>query len=486
MGKNIVIFSDGTGQRAGLTFDERRSNIYKLFRATRCGPDTKNNPAEQVTFYDAGIGTVSPGAGTLRSTWNWIYNKVCQATGLGLTTNLVECYAAIIREWEEGDRIFLFGFSRGAYTMRLLGGVLAHCGVPTKERDSFLPIDEKGAKKIAKRAVVRVYQHSASKIDTPEKPLTEREKKFLDQRKLLAAEFRKDYGSFDKDATDQSNAVPHFIGVFDTVASVFHRRATAAIAAAALIGLGLISLLVWFMGGGFWLTFIEVFVFGLTCLVMWFVHWNMKFPGGIGKYHWWETIRPTWQMHFEDTELSDRVPYARHAIAIDENRKLFKRVPWGRAGMTNDHDAHGVLRFKQVWFSGVHTDIGGGYPEPESRLSDIALEWMLEDVQSPGIDLKIDWSYLNLFPDATGRQHDEYAQRMFWRLAGKKMRIVPPDAPLHDSVRQRYLAGGVRHYHKTGNYRPPGLVGDPERDDPAHENVAIWEEALKKVREEAG
>lgn len=47
---NIVIFSDGTGQRGGLMFDERRSNIYKLFRATRCGPDSSVDPAEQLTF----------------------------------------------------------------------------------------------------------------------------------------------------------------------------------------------------------------------------------------------------------------------------------------------------------------------------------------------------------------------------------------------------------------------------------------------------
>jgi Uncharacterized alpha/beta hydrolase domain (DUF2235) len=54
---NIVIYSDGTGQRGGLLFDERRSNIYKLFRATRCGPDSSVDPAEQLTFYDPGLGT---------------------------------------------------------------------------------------------------------------------------------------------------------------------------------------------------------------------------------------------------------------------------------------------------------------------------------------------------------------------------------------------------------------------------------------------
>jgi uncharacterized protein (DUF2235 family) len=63
MGRSIVIFSDGTGQRGGLVFDERRSNIYKLYRATRCGPDSCINPAEQLSFYDPGIGTVPGGLG---------------------------------------------------------------------------------------------------------------------------------------------------------------------------------------------------------------------------------------------------------------------------------------------------------------------------------------------------------------------------------------------------------------------------------------
>jgi Uncharacterized alpha/beta hydrolase domain (DUF2235) len=48
MSKNILIFSDGTGQAGGVTFDENRTNIYKLFRATRCGPDSSVDPSEQV------------------------------------------------------------------------------------------------------------------------------------------------------------------------------------------------------------------------------------------------------------------------------------------------------------------------------------------------------------------------------------------------------------------------------------------------------
>ena len=131
MPRNIVIFADGTGQRGGVLVDERRSNIYKLFRATRCGPDSDVDPKEQVAFYDPGIGTLPPGSGFLITLGRSVYNLVSQALGVGLTKNIVDCYAAVVRLWRPGDRIFLFGFSRGAYTARCLGAVISLCGVPT-------------------------------------------------------------------------------------------------------------------------------------------------------------------------------------------------------------------------------------------------------------------------------------------------------------------------------------------------------------------
>jgi uncharacterized protein (DUF2235 family) len=135
MGKNILIFSDGTGQAGGLIPDELRSNVYKLFRATRCGPDSCIDPARQLAFYDAGLGSSADG-GHLKVGWaRRLYNLVSQATGLGITRNIIDCYAAIIRMWAPGDRIYLFGFSRGAYTVRCVGGVIKHCGVPTRMND---------------------------------------------------------------------------------------------------------------------------------------------------------------------------------------------------------------------------------------------------------------------------------------------------------------------------------------------------------------
>ena len=126
MPKNIVIFSDGTGQAGGINFDEARTNVYKLYRACRVGPDTRIDPSEQVAFYDPGLGSAADG-GHFKVSWlRTFYNLASMATGLGITANIIDCYAAIIRLYEEGDRIFLLGFSRGAYTVRSLAGVMSY------------------------------------------------------------------------------------------------------------------------------------------------------------------------------------------------------------------------------------------------------------------------------------------------------------------------------------------------------------------------
>ena len=130
MPKNVIIFSDGTGQAGGITFDEMRTNVYKLYRATRVGPDTTIDPKEQVAFYDPGLGSPADGS-RLKIKWaRSIYNLASMATGLGITANIIDCYAALIRLYREGDRVFLFGFSRGAYTVRSLAGVMSYCGIP--------------------------------------------------------------------------------------------------------------------------------------------------------------------------------------------------------------------------------------------------------------------------------------------------------------------------------------------------------------------
>jgi uncharacterized protein (DUF2235 family) len=220
MAKNVVIFSDGTGQAGGFRFDEERSNVYKLYRATRCGPDSSVNPHEQLAFYDPGLGSQADGGHLMGRLLRWVHNTVAQATGFGITRNVIDCYAALVRLWEPGDRIFLFGFSRGAYTVRCLAGVIAKCGVPrhpAKRPDELLRLDDASTHSLAAQAVKHIYQFTYPRKMRDANP---RQKFLLEIREELASRFREDHGSFDQEDRDKANVYPYFIGVFDTVAAL--------------------------------------------------------------------------------------------------------------------------------------------------------------------------------------------------------------------------------------------------------------------------
>ena len=111
--------------------------------------------------------------------------------------------------------------------------------------------------------------------------------------------------------------------------------------------------------------------------------------------------------------------------------------------------------FVQRWFAGNHSDIGGSYPENESRLSDISLEWMLDAATLAG--LKYDPSVLQLYPDPTGPQHDETRSSFVFSIARKLPRRIDNDAPLHPSVLVRFETTEVLHYDTMKPYRPENL-----------------------------
>lgn len=83
-GRNILIFSDGTGQAGGVQLDEFRTNVYKLFRATRCGPDSDIDPDKQIAFYDPGLGSSLAGDDIKVNFLRRIYNFLSSATGLSI------------------------------------------------------------------------------------------------------------------------------------------------------------------------------------------------------------------------------------------------------------------------------------------------------------------------------------------------------------------------------------------------------------------
>ncbi len=446
MARNIVIFSDGTGQRGGVLVDERRSNIYKLYRATRVAPDSCVDPAEQTAFYDAGLGTLPGGIDSPAALARSLYNLASQATGMGITRNIVDCYAALVRLWRPGDRIFLFGFSRGAYTMRCLGGVLKLCGVPTTGRDgSPLKRDSGSALQIAKEAVA-VYNFTNSR---PEGDRTERQGELIRQRALLAARFRTAYNSGGAEGGD---ARPWFLGVFDTVASLANPVAIVMLTVLAVLMVAAFSVVSRWLPGSY-LEWFGIIAATLTGIALGFnLASRFKIAFRLPGVPWWRTIHfASARMKMYDTDLDEKVQYARHALSIDEARASFARVPWGIPGQWRGGDP---AWFEQLWFAGNHSDIGGSYPEDESRLSDVALDWMLGAASAVG--LKYDPTVLRLHPDALGMQHDE-TRGLIFRFARKKLRTLKTNAPLHPSVLQRLAAPEVEQFGLSAPYRPENL-----------------------------
>jgi hypothetical protein len=164
----------------------------------------------------------------------WLCNLASMATGLGITRNIVDCYAAII-----SDRIFLIGFNRGADTVRSVAGVMSYCGIPRHLPDGAqLRRDPKSIHKLAGHGVKDVYQFCPS---YSRKDIRGHRQFLMEIRDAIAAQFGRQYGSsLVPNSLERSNVVPYFIGVFDTVAALGYKYlgpALLAFGVAALIGL---------------------------------------------------------------------------------------------------------------------------------------------------------------------------------------------------------------------------------------------------------
>ncbi len=323
--KRTVICADGTWNRPEQDIEKDfPTNVLKIARAVE--PVSSTDGVEQVVFYDWGIGS-------------YYDEKIGGATGRGINKNVQDCYRFLVQNYEPGDQLYFFGFSRGAYTVRSLAGFMNNCGILRREHANRI--------------------HDAFDLyKSPTHP---------DGRK--SARFRKDY------ACDHDVRIG-FIGVWDTVGAL-----------------------------------------GIP----------LSFAGFLNDKH-----------HFHDNKIGPNIDCARHALAIDEKREDFVPTIWKpRRG----------LDLQQVWFAGVHTDVGGGYVRPgRQALSDIPLAWIADEATANGLTFEKHLpKKMNGVP--TARLHDSYKGAM--KLLGKSRRRIQANTLIHRSVKTRYEAG-------TG-YGPPML-----------------------------
>jgi len=281
MPKNIALFSDGTGNSSAKFI---RTNVWRVYEALDLsGPD-------QIAYYDDGVGTASfmPLA------------VLGGALGFGLKRNVKQLYAFLSRNYEPGDRIFAFGFSRGAFTIRVLVDLVFDQGLArdANETDLLRSVDtnwwayRKGART---RIGEKIRRRAPKRVST--KKATTEEVKFA------------------------------FLGLWDTVDA-----------------------------------------YGLPV----------------------DELTRAWDHYFWPLSMNDRIASAAiekayHALSIDDERNTFHPVLW-----TEEKESQNATsthldeeRISQVWFAGVHANVGGGYAE--DSLAHVPLYWIVREAARRGL-----------------------------------------------------------------------------------------------------
>lgn len=353
--RNIVVSCDGTANE----FARDRTNVVKLHCAL------VQDTGRQISYYHPGLGTMEP-AGALTTFTRKATRLLGKAIGYGLENDIRDAYVFLMNHFEAGDRLFLFGFSRGAYTVRAVASLLHMYGLIPKGNEPLVPY--------AIRMLTAINKFG-------EKPRTPEVDAIFD----LANEF--------KETFSHRECNPWFVGVWDTVSSV----------------------------------------------------------------GWIENpLRLPYTADNPDIEIG------RHAIAIDERRAFFRTNVWLR----DKPPKSGPKDLKQVWFPGVHCDVGGGYSEAESGLSKNALGWMLKEAVAAGLLVdaektdrvmgKLGGPYAS--PDPNAKMHQSLTsawwpaelipkrhfnwQKQKWekRMNLGRRRTIPPGSLVHQSAYDR--AGG--------------------------------------------
>jgi uncharacterized protein (DUF2235 family) len=188
VGRNLIICCDGTNNQFGI----ENTNVIRLVQIL------DRDHAKQRLYYQPGIGTL-PEPDPLTKSWTQFNDILGLAFGLGVIKNIQDAYSFLMEIWEQGDRIFLFGFSRGAYTVRVLAGMLHAVGLLGHGSKEMIPY------------AMRLYRQVDEHSDGGNK---------IEEWKKLCAEFRWTFARPMFDGDTERYCGVHFIGVWDTVSSV--------------------------------------------------------------------------------------------------------------------------------------------------------------------------------------------------------------------------------------------------------------------------
>ncbi|WP_299733234.1 DUF2235 domain-containing protein [uncultured Tateyamaria sp.] len=353
----IAIFCDGTWNSADI---QETTSVHKLQRAL------VNDPAKgQVAAYFPGIGTNTRFDGPLKRLLNTYGGG---AFGWGLDAKVKEAYQFLAQAYQAGDEIYLFGFSRGAFTARSLAGMIRKCGI----------IEDTSPEGV--NAAFELYRKKGQR-NRPDAPHIQAARREMSPRFATSASdmaWRND--------TSRLVAI-NYLGVWDTVGA----------------------------------RGIPPSLLGPVASM-----WNRQY-----KFH--------------DMALSSLVQSARHALALDERRKLYKPAKWdnldGPDGL-NEGDTGPLRPYQQLWFVGNHSIVGGS--GAEQPLSMIALDWV---VQGAGrLTLNPEERFPPSDPDALV---DAPSLNERWSLL-KKWRQGPVQTwEVHPTVRERHSG--------RSDYRPKSL-----------------------------
>jgi uncharacterized protein (DUF2235 family) len=343
MARKLVVCCDGTWNtprtetnifRTYRFLCERLGNPAELSQKTgvaTCG-GRAGDGSEVLLFYDRGIGT------------QWFDRLVGGAAGVGLSDNVRDAYYFLGQNFVPGSEIYVFGFSRGAYTARSLCGFVKAAGL--LERPSM---------KDVWRAYMDLYATPARVVAQPRGWNPDRIRNWLVEK---AGDAVGKLGGGDVASLPRHPGVTiRFIGVYDTVGALGVPLPSAAFVNEPIVG-------------------------------------------------------------FHDTTLGDIVQHAVQALAVDEKRGPYTPTLWTQAANAAALAGQSVL---QVWFPGVHSDVGGGYAD--KGIGDITWDFMMRQATAHGLVLDPARPTPSLSLQSLPLHHESFDES--WQTLSKKLNLIP-------------------------------------------------------------